>query len=125
MSTQKSGIKDPIGLANKRPKGKRPHFFDDKNVERVMSITMAVAMEHAVTHQRLDALERLIERKGLLSREELEHFQPTREEEAARTLWIQEYIARILRLLQQEAEAMKGGGETESMEDVQQELRQK
>lgn len=96
---------DPITLANAKAKGKRPYFFDDPAVERVLSIAMAIAMEHAVTRQRLDALERLLEARGIMSRTELESFRPDPAAEAARTQWMQAYIARVLRILQQEDEA--------------------
>ncbi len=114
---------DPIALAGSRAKGKRPYFFKDPDVERVLSIAMAIAMENAVTHQRLDALERLIEQKGLLSREELDQFRPDREAEAQRTLWMKEYIARVLRIVQQETEALESGAMDVPMEEVMDELR--
>ena len=50
-------------LANAKSKGKRPYFFDDPAVERVLSITMAVATELAVTRERLDTVERLLEER--------------------------------------------------------------
>lgn len=117
-----SGI-DPIALAGSRAKGKRPHFFQDPDVERVLNIAMAIAMEHAVTRQRLDALERLVESKGLVSREELERFAPGPEAEAQRTLWMKEYIARVLRIVQQETEAAEGGAMDVPMEEVMDRLR--
>lgn len=96
---------DPLALANAKAKGKRPYFFRDPDVERVLSIAMAIAMEHAVTRQRLDALERLVESKGLLSRAELDAYAPGPDAEAERTRWMKEYIARVLRIVQQETEA--------------------
>jgi len=113
---------DPIALAGRRAKGKRPWFFNDPDVERVLSITMAIAMEHAVTRQRLDALERLLEQKGVFSRDELDCFQPAREVEAERTQWMKEYIARVLRIVQQETEALEGEGMDAPMERVMDEL---
>jgi len=98
---------DPIALAGSKAKGKRPWFFGDSDVERVMSIAMSIAMEHAVTRQRLDALERTLEAKGLMTRGELDAFTPSAEAEAERTLWMKAYIARVLRILQQEAESAK------------------
>lgn len=109
---------DPIALAGARAKGKRPYFFKDPDVERVLSIAMAVAMEHAVTHQRLDALERLIESKGLLTRAEIEQFQPDATAEAKRSTWMQEYIARVLRIVQQETEALESGGNEPPMAEL-------
>ena len=114
---------DTIALAGTRARGKRPYFFKDPDVERVLSIAMVVAMEHAVTRQRLDALERLIEQKGLLTRAELEQFAPDRDAEAERTLWMKEYIARVLRIVQQETEAIQGGAMDVPMEEVMDALR--
>ena len=99
------------------------YFFKDADVERLLGIVMAVAMENAVTRQRLDALERLVEQKGLLTRAELEQFAPDRDAEAERTLWMKEYIARVLRIVQQETEAIQGGAMDVPMEEVMDELR--
>lgn len=114
---------DTIALAGTRARGKRPYFFKDPDVERVLSIAMVVAMEHAVTRQRLDALERLLEQKGLFTREELEQFRPDAAAEAQRTRWTQEYIARVLRIVQQDTEAMQGGGMDVAVEEVMDVLR--
>lgn len=119
-----TGDLDPIALAGARAKGKRPYFFKDPDVERVLSIAMAIAMEHAVTRQRLDALERLIEQKGLLTRAEIDAYTPERDVEHERGVWMQEYIARLLRIVQQETEALEGGAMDVPMEEVMDELRQ-
>lgn len=112
MSAQPSQDRvDPIGQAGTRAKGRRPYFFSDPDVERVLAITMSVAMEHAVTRQRLDALERLLEARGVLSRAELEQFRPDAAAERERGVWMQEYIARVLRIVQQEGEAAGGAVE--------------
>jgi hypothetical protein len=87
-----------------KPVGKRPYFLDPE-VERVMTITMAVAQELAVARQRIDTLERLLEAKGVVERAELESFTPSPEQYAERALWSQEYINRILRIVQQEGQA--------------------
>ncbi|WP_222566206.1 hypothetical protein [Novilysobacter antarcticus] len=109
---------DPIALAGTRAKGKRPYFFKDPDVERVLSIAMVIAMEHAVTRQRLDALERLIESKGVATRAELDAFKPDADAEAERTIWMQEYIARVLRIVQQETEALESGSKEPPMADL-------
>jgi hypothetical protein len=66
---------------------------------------MAVAQELAVARQRIDTLERLLEAKGLLRRDEIEGFAPSADDYAERALWSQEYINRILRIVQQEGKA--------------------
>jgi hypothetical protein len=73
-----------ILLASNKAKGKRPYFFNDPAVERVLNITMAVATELAVTRERLDTVERLLESKGLLNRADIETFAPTPEQAEAR-----------------------------------------
>ena len=62
---------DPVVMANRRAKGKRPQFLDDPAVERVMSIAMSVAAELAVARERIDTLERLLAQKGILSAAEI------------------------------------------------------
>jgi hypothetical protein len=98
-------IEDALADAGAKPAGKRPYFLD-REVERVLAITMAVAQELAVTRDRLDTIERLLERKQILTRDEIESFAPTAADAAARGLWTQEYLARILRIVQQEGEAV-------------------
>ena len=94
-----------LARASAKPAGKRPYFLDPQ-VERVMAITMAVVQELAVARQRVDTLERLLEAKGLLSREEIERFAPTPSQAAERGAWTQEYLTRVLRIVQQEAEGV-------------------
>jgi len=99
---------DYINIAGNKPKGKRPYFFDDPAVERVLNITMALSMELAVARERVDTLERLLEAKGVLTREEITAYTPTSKEiETERQLWHSEYISRILRVIQQSMEELE------------------
>jgi len=97
-------IADALAGAGAKPAGKRPYFLQ-RDVERVLAITMAVAQELAVTRQRADTLERLLRSKGIIAEKEIEAFAPDAQGAAERALWTQEYIARILRIVQQENEA--------------------
>ena len=105
-------IDTAISKASAKATGKRPYFLNPE-AERVMAIAMAIAQELAVTRMRLDSLERLLARKNLLTQSELEQFSPTAEEAEQRALWTQEYIARVLRIVQQEAEQISAGGQSE------------
>ena len=112
MSDTNSPI-DYINIASNKPKGKRPYFFDDPAVERVLNITMAVGMELAVARERVDSLERILEEKGILTREEIEEYVPKSKEIAdQRQQWHSEYISRILRIIQQEMEAIQNPDKT-------------
>ena len=103
--------------ASDKPAGKRPYFLNAE-VERVLAITMAAVQELAVARERIDTLERLLEAKGVMARDEIEHFAPTPDQAAERGLWLQEYLARVLRIVQQEGQAIaaNAGGDLYSEE---------
>lgn len=111
---------DPLKLAGAKPKGKRPYFLKDPDVERVLAVTMAVAQELAVMRERLDTVERLLESKGI-SQTDIDAFTPTKDQAEQRGAWTQEYLARILRVYQQEIEGLDKPNEPSS-EDVGNEL---
>lgn len=114
-----SGI-DPLALAGARPKGKRPWFLESRDAERLMTIVMAMAQELSVVRERMDTIERLLDKNGALTRADIETFTPSKAEAAERGAWTQEYLARILRILQQEQEALSA--DDASSEDVADEL---
>ena len=117
-------IADALAHSAAKPAGKRPYFLD-KQVERCLAITMAAVQELAVTRQRLDTVERILAQKGLMSQSEIENFAPTREATAERALWTQEYLTRILRIVQQEGEAISPSAMGEkSSEELADELSQ-
>ncbi len=114
---------DVLRLANAAATGRRPHFFDDRDVDRLLSIVWAMAGELAVTRERLDTVERLLEGRSLLPREDIEAYRPDPLAAAERGRWQMEYIARLLRVLQQEMDAMQRGGAADpAPEDVAREL---
>ncbi len=104
---------DALNEAGAKPAGKRPYFLDPQ-VERVLAITMAVAQELAVSRQRVDTLERLLQAKGVLADGEIDGFAPDARAAAERAMSNQEYIARILRIVQQENEAAALAGDVAS-----------
>ena len=112
---------DVLRLANAAPSGKRPYFFENADVDRLLAIVWAMAGELAVTRERLDTVERLLEAKQALSRAEIESYRPGPEAARERGRQQLEYLARLLRVLQQEVEAMQRGLD-ESSEDVAREI---
>lgn len=113
---------DVVKLANAAPSGKRPVFFEDPDIDRLLAIVWAMAGELAVTRERLDTVERLLERRQLLPRSEIESYRPEPGAALERSQMQLEYIARLLRVLQQEVEAMQKGLAERSSEDVAREL---
>lgn len=95
-------------LVNAAASGKRPHFFGDQDVDRLLSIVWAMAAELAVTRERLDTVERLLAERQLLDRAAIEGYRPEPAAAAERGQRQIEYIGRLLRVLQQEVDALQG-----------------
>jgi glucuronate isomerase len=66
-----------------------------------------MAGELAVTRERLDTVERLLAERQLLDRQLIDAYRPDAAAAEERGRWQLEYIARLLRVLQQEVEAMQ------------------
>lgn len=98
---------DWIALSGKRAKGRRPEYFEDPAIDRLLSIVLALTGEVSVLRERLDTVERLLENKGTLSRGDIEAYVPDRAAGEERGLATKAYIARVMRALQQELEAME------------------
>ena len=98
---------DWVTLSGKRAKGKRPDFFENRALDRLYSTVFALAAEVSALRERQDTLERLLEAKGSLSREDIENYVPDRAAGDERGLATQAYVARIMRGFQQEVEALE------------------
>jgi hypothetical protein len=114
---------DWIARDGAKAKGKRPQYFDDPAIDRVLSIVLTVAGEVSVLRERLDTVERLLEAKGTISRADIDAYQPDRDAAHERGLATKEYVARIMRGVQQDMEAMAAAPEP-SVEDISRRLRE-
>ena len=102
----------------KKAKGKRPVYFDDPQIDKLLGIVLALAGEVSVLRERLDTIERLAEAKGLLSSEEIEGYRPDEQVAKERDQWRTAYIARVLRVVQEELESVGQGETLESYENA-------
>ena len=116
-----SHINDVL-MAGDKSKGARPYFFNDKENEKVLNIAMAVATEVAVIRERIDTIERLLENRGLLNREDIDAFTPTEAQAQERQLWHARYAARILRIMQQEMDAVANPQNNMNMQQIADEI---
>ncbi len=98
-------------------KGKRPLYFRDPATDKLMAIVLSLVGELAVTRDRLDALERVLEAEGRLSRDALDGFEfddgATAERDAAR----QDYIRRVMRIVTMELERADDTGTTDTFSE--------
>lgn len=97
---------DWIARAGAKAKGKRPAFFDDPAADRMLSMLTALIGEVSVLRQRLDTVERLLDANGTVSRADIETYTPDATAGRERGELIRDYIARVMRGVQQEVEAM-------------------
>jgi hypothetical protein len=111
---------EKLNLAGTKAKGQRPYFLADKQTEQALSVAMTLAMELSVTKERLASLECILVDKGLIAKGELDQYQPSKDEVAKRSLATQAYLARVLRIMQQDKEELEGNDP--DMQSVQDEL---
>jgi len=85
-------------------RGKRPAFFDDPAIDQLMAIIMAMSAELSVVYDRVDTIERLLDKNGTLKRDDIEAFRPDQDLEDERNDRRNEYISRLFRIIREERE---------------------
>lgn len=96
---------DWIARSALKAKGKRPQFLDAED-DRMLSMLMALVGEVSVIRERLDTIERLLDTNGTISRADIEGYEPDMETGRERNLIIREYLARVMRGVQQDMQAL-------------------
>lgn len=85
-------------------KGPRPMMFEDEANDILLSMNVALLNELVVTRQRLDAVERLLEMKGVVDQSEVDNFTADADAAKERDALGKELNERVLYLLLQQAE---------------------
>lgn len=83
---------------------KKPVYFDDPVIDKVLSIVLELAAEVHVVKDRLRIVEKLLEQKGQISREDVDRYQPTPDEQQEIRQERDEYIARLFRYITSDLE---------------------
>lgn len=99
-------------------KGKKPQYFSDPAIDKLLSITMTLAAELSVTRDRLDTVERLLARRRVLALEDVDAYEPDAAAEAQREARRQAYLDRVLRAVQGELEELTRRDMPATNEDV-------
>jgi len=103
-------------LAVKKAKGKRPKYLDESSSDHLLSMIMVLAEELAVSRERTDTLERLLESHDIIKRDEIENYIPSSELGTERQIKHSEFISRLLRSLRHEVDALSG--DNQSTEEI-------
>ena len=80
-----------------RAKGPLPQYFDDPAVDQLHAALLALATELSVACDRLDTLERLLEKRGAMERAEIDRFEPDERAQQERAARREALVARLLR----------------------------
>ncbi len=87
-----------------KSKAVRPHFFDDPNTDRLLTMVMNLAAEVAVLRERLDTHEQVASAKQLFSPDDIEAFEPNDDVMNAREAWRERFLDRLLKVMSEEME---------------------
>ena len=99
-------------------KGKKPQYFSDPAIEKLLSITLTLAGELAVARDRIDTIERLLEQRRILGSADVDAYVPDPEAARARDARRAAYLDRVLRAVQAEIEELTGAGMPRSQDEV-------
>jgi hypothetical protein len=90
------GPKDKVWVA----KGKPPHFHDDRTVDQLMAMVVALTSELSILRDRLDTHERLAQTRGVFSPAEVDEFLPgpdAMQERSAQRTRLMRKVFRVIR----------------------------
>jgi hypothetical protein len=85
-------------------KGRRAQFYGEPGVDQLFGIVTALAAELSVAFERIETLERVLEKSGALRRSELETWMPDAAESVARSAAREALIERVFQVLEAYAE---------------------
>lgn len=91
----------------KKARGQRPEYFADPAIDKVLSITLALAGETAVMRDRLDTIERLLEAGQPVTSANIDAFVPDEAVRNERDAWRETFLDNVLRIVHQEREELE------------------
>lgn len=99
-------------------KGKKPQYFSDPAIDKLLSMTLTLMEELSVTRDRLDTVERLLASKRVLRRAEIEGWKPDTTAAAERMAARSRYVDRMMRAMHAELEEIAGREMPKSEEEI-------
>jgi hypothetical protein len=109
---------EDLGKLQLKPKGRRPYFFEDSAVDKLLAIVTALAGEVSVVHDEYDSLVRILEKKGLVNSSELKEYIPDAGVREERDQWRSMFLENVLRILHQEMEGIQKDQKGETIEEA-------
>jgi len=110
--------KKPVKLP-RTAKGKKPVYFDS-TTDKLLSMVLTLMGEVSVMRDRLDTVERLAAKKGVFALDDVENYELSEEVNRVRGERRAAYIARVLKSVQDELDALQQQGDGMNVEMPQQ-----
>lgn len=95
----------------RKAKGKRPYYFSNPDVDKLLSMIMALTGELAIARDRIDTLERVAATKGLFSSEDIENFELNADALQARADRHRQLLREVNRIIVGELEDLEEANE--------------
>lgn len=99
-------------------KGKKPQYFSDPAIDKLLWMTLTLMEELSVTRDRLDAVEQVLEGRRVLKVADVDGYKPEGAAAARRSRRRAEYVDRMMRAAQAELEELTGRDMPKTEEDV-------
>jgi hypothetical protein len=90
----------------RKAKGQRPVYLEDRTIDNMLSMFLALAGEVVVLRERLDTAERLLDESGKL-KTAMDNYRPTEDAIVEREAWRAQFIDLVMRPIQQEYEGLE------------------
>lgn len=100
------------------PKGKRPQYFSDPAIDKLLWATITLAQELSVTRDRLDTVERLLADRKVLKLGAVDAYVPAAPVEAGRESARAAFISRFLRAVEADLVETAGKDNPRTQEEV-------
>ncbi len=108
----------PLKPLARAAKGRKPQYFADPATDKLLSMVLALTQELSVARDRIDTLERLLDRAGVLSAQTVDDYLPTAEEAAARSVLRAGMLRRVFRAAEKEAQDLERHGASPEMAEI-------
>ncbi len=100
-----SEVAEPVRL-QRVAKGPKPQYFTDPATDKLLTMVLELIGELSVSRDRIDTLERLIEKAGLFKAEDVETYLPDAEVNAERAERRARMLSRIFRASEKELDTI-------------------
>lgn len=99
-------------------KGKKPQYFSDPAIDKLLWMTLTLMEELSVTRDRLDTVERLLAKRRVLTTQDIDHWQPDELAASERAARRSAYVDRMMRTVHRELEELTRADMPASEADV-------